>query len=146
MTYAMYDTDRLEEQRAVLAEERDRAAHAEPCALPEFKDQVRAAPEDDLSLVEDPVPAGYEPLHTVLMQALDRAARGKGKERHANGLPFLDQPILQIGKLVGPGFALGQAIKKLGENIPDGPDQKARIRNERLDAIVYIAAAILLDA
>lgn len=97
-------------------------------------------------IVEDPVPAGYEELHRVLMLALDRAARGKGKERHANGLPFTEQPILEIGRMVGPGFALGQAIKKLGENPPEGLASPSMWKkNERLDAIVYIAAAIILE-
>lgn len=87
---------------------------------------------------------GYRSLKQVLDRAYDQSARGKGKERHANDLPFDKQPIMQITNSVGVGFPLGQASKKITEaagmlerNQPD-----AAVR-ELLGAIVYIAAAII---
>ena len=38
---------------------------------------------------------GYESLAQVLQEAYDQAARGKGAERHANDLPFDQQPMQQ---------------------------------------------------
>ncbi|SDX89992.1 hypothetical protein SAMN05444336_112103 [Albimonas donghaensis] len=87
-------------------------------------------------------PAGYEPLAEVLADALAQAADGKGKERHARGdTPFLRQPICEIARMVGPGFATGQAIKKAQESarLPAGRDEA-----ELLGAINYLAAAVLV--
>ncbi len=84
--------------------------------------------------------AGYEKLADVLQRAYDQASAGKGKERHAGDLPFHEQPMQQIGDLVGEGFMLGQAIKKLQESqrLPAG-----RAIAERLGAINYIAGSII---
>lgn len=57
----------------------------------------------------------YSTLRTILDAAFNHAATGKGKERHARDLPFDKQPMLETTRLVGPGFPLGQAIKKAGE-------------------------------
>ena len=83
---------------------------------------------------------GYESLATVLQAALDHAQTGKGRERHANGKTFEGQPILTIQELVGPGYALGQAIKKAQESqrLPM-PQAEADL----LGAINYLAAVIL---
>lgn len=83
---------------------------------------------------------GYDGLFNVLALAYDQAARGKGKERHANNLPFEDQKTMRLAKSYGPGFVLGQAAKKLEESqgLPYGPDVK-----ELLGAIVYTAAAVM---
>ena len=43
---------------------------------------------------------GYEDLAAVLTAAFDQAARGKGKERHANGRAFTDQPIFEINRML----------------------------------------------
>jgi hypothetical protein len=83
---------------------------------------------------------GYEPLAEVLQQALDQAQAGKGKERHANGKPFVDQPILEITRNVGDGYPVGQATKKLWESQRLGTDAAIA---ERLGAINYIAASII---
>ena len=108
--------------------------------------------EDDLiPLVEqlaaehDAEQAAYGALQGVLDDAYAQAAHGKGKERHANDKPFLDQPIMGIGRTVGPGFALGQVMKKAGEakGMADRGDADAAER-ELLGAIVYAAAAVLL--
>jgi len=87
------------------------------------------------------VEPGYEALAAVLTEALDQAQHGKGKERHATDKPFIEQPIMVIGDLVGEGFQLGQAIKKLQES-QRMIDPKMAIK-ERLGAINYIAASIL---
>lgn len=85
---------------------------------------------------------GYQPLFLTLVRALDQSQAGKGKERHANGNPFLGQPIMEIGRMVGHGFNIGQAIKKSQEStkLPTKERQVA----ELLGAINYLAAAVLL--
>ena len=83
---------------------------------------------------------GYDELFEILAAAYDQAARGKGVERHGNGLPFMQQPIMKLTEAFGTGFPLGQAAKKLEEStgMSFGPDCK-----ELLGAIVYTAAAII---
>lgn len=87
----------------------------------------------------------YAPLAAILQEAYDQAATGKGKERHANDRPFIDQPILEIGRMCGPGFDTGQSIKKQQEamGMLARGDASAAIR-ELLGAINYTAAAVLL--
>lgn len=85
----------------------------------------------------------YTTLRTILDAAFAHAATGKGKERHARDLPFDDQPIMQTTRLVGPGFPLGQAIKKAGEAA--GMIERGEIsaaEAECLGAINYLAAAV----
>lgn len=84
--------------------------------------------------------AGYEHLAAVLQRAYDQASSGKGKERHAQQLPFDDQPMQQLIKLYGPGFALGQAGKKAQESMRLPRD---RAINELLGAINYLAGAVI---
>lgn len=87
---------------------------------------------------------GYESLADVLQRAYDQSARGKGKERHATGLPFNEQPIVRGAKDYGPGGPLFQVGKKSREAFGmlqrDQPDAAVR---ELLGAIVYAAAAIV---
>lgn len=83
---------------------------------------------------------GYESLSDVLSRAFNQAAKGKGAERHATGLPFDQQPMQQIIKLYGDGFALGQAAKKMQE--AQRMESEAAVR-ELLGAINYIAGAII---
>lgn len=87
----------------------------------------------------------YAPLAATLQEAYDQAATGKGKERHARGLPFIDQPILEIGRMCGPGFNTGQSIKKQQEamGMLARGEHGAAIR-ELLGAINYAAAAVML--
>lgn len=82
----------------------------------------------------------YASLSNVLRRAYDQAASGKGHERHAQELPFNKQPMQQIQDLVGEGFALGQAIKKMQES--QRLQHDAAIR-ELLGAINYIAGVII---
>lgn len=91
----------------------------------------------------------HDPDYADLIHALDaaisQAAIGKGKERHANGKPFMAQPIMEIGRMVGPGYQIGQAMKKGQEAM--GMYQRGerdRARAELLGAINYLAAAWLL--
>lgn len=84
---------------------------------------------------------GYENLRSILDEAYEQAASGKGKERHANGKPWEEQPIAEIGRMVGVGFNTGQAIKKLQESTRMEPEAACR---ELLGAIVYAASAIML--
>lgn len=88
---------------------------------------------------------GYEPLQKVLQSAYNQSAGGKGKERHANGKSFDKQPIMEISRMVGPGYATGQAMKKLQEAksmMDKGNFEGAKA--EALGAIVYSAAFFLL--
>lgn len=83
---------------------------------------------------------GYDSLADVLSRAFDQAAGGKGHERHAVNKPFDKQPMQGIQDLVGSGFALGQAIKKIQESqrLPH-----SRGVAELLGAINYIAGAVI---
>lgn len=87
-----------------------------------------------------PVP-GYEMLEDVLRRAYDQAARGKGKERHANGKAFHDQPMQDLIRLHGVGFATGQASKKASEAL--GLPTTERQVAELLGAIVYLSGAVI---
>ena len=112
-------------------------------------------PNDPLDLIAewtetaDTIPLApadpYYPLCRVLNAAYEQAANGKGKERHANDKPFTAQPIMEIARMVGPGYQLGQAMKKAqeaGGMIQRG--QPDRARAELLGAINYLAACVLM--
>ncbi|MEY2686425.1 MAG: hypothetical protein RL375_623, partial [Pseudomonadota bacterium] len=84
---------------------------------------------------------GYESLADVLERAYEQAAAGKGAERHGQGLSFDEQPMQQLIRLYGIGFALGQAAKKAQEaqRLPTVERQVA----ELLGAINYLAGAVI---
>lgn len=84
---------------------------------------------------------GYEALRDVLNRAYMQAAAGKGNERHSTGQPFHEQPICDISRMVGTGFATGQAIKKIEEAQRMEPEAAVR---ELLGAINYLAAAVIV--
>lgn len=88
---------------------------------------------------------GYEPLARVLEAAYDQSSRGKGKERHANARPFMRQPIMEIARMVGSGYQIGQIMKKVQEakGMADRSQYQAA-KAELLGAIVYSAAAYML--
>lgn len=91
-----------------------------------------------------PAPAGYEDLAEVHDAALMQAATGKGNERHANGKPFVDQPMIQIAKMVGIGSPVGQVMKKAQEAVGMAErGQTVAAINELLGVINYAAGAIL---
>lgn len=86
----------------------------------------------------------YTTLRTILDAAFAHAATGKGKERHARDLPFDKQPMMETTRLVGPGFPLGQAIKKAGEAA--GMIERGEIsaaEAECLGAINYLAGCVV---
>jgi hypothetical protein len=85
----------------------------------------------------------YVLLRAILDAAFNHAATGKGKERHARDLPFDKQPMLETTRLVGPGFPLGQAIKKAGEaaGMIERLEYDAA-EAECLGAINYLAGAV----
>ena len=85
---------------------------------------------------------GYEALEQVLNEALEQAAAGKGKERHAQDKPFDEQPMQLISELIGDTHGMAfQAIKKLQESLRLPTDRAIR---EQLGAINYIAGMVIM--
>ena len=83
----------------------------------------------------------YDSLKKVLGRAYIRASEGKGKERHADGKPFNQQPIVtELHAFKTPAPALFQVRKKALESMRLSAD---RAQDELLDVIVYAAAAWL---
>lgn len=58
----------------------------------------------------------YHHAAVELLNAYEQMAMGKGKERHANDLPFIKQPMQSSADLHGEGFIAGQVSKKLAES------------------------------
>ena len=87
----------------------------------------------------------YRLLASVLIDALNQAQNGKGKERHACGEPFEQQEICQNTRAVGFGYPLGQARKKAREakRLLETIGKDAAIA-ECLGAINYLAAAVIV--
>lgn len=100
----------------------------------------------DSQLIEVQVPLGFIPLAGTLLAALDQAASGKGQERHGGGKPFLEQPIMEIARMLdGTGGHAFQIMKKAQEaNRMVGREQYDAAVREYLGVINYAAAAILL--
>lgn len=92
-------------------------------------------------LVPEP---GYEKLVDVLRQAHDHAAKGKGKERHANDLPFHEQRMLSIARLLKspPDSLAYQVCKKVAEGLTL-PEHDRKVA-ELIGAINYIAGIVIL--
>lgn len=88
----------------------------------------------------DPLLPDYAELVDVLERAVEQAAYGKGRDRHGQARAFIDQPMQQLIRLYGPGFALGQAAKKSQEAMRMPRD---RAIAELLGAINYIAGAVI---
>lgn len=88
------------------------------------------------------VVVGYEPLAEILSEALEQASIGKGARCHANGKPFIEQPIMAGGRECGPGGLAFQARKKILEALNCQDD--ARAITDLLGAINYTAAMIIL--
>lgn len=89
----------------------------------------------------------YTKLREVLDAAFQQSASGKGRARHANGRDFDKQPILEIARMVGPGYQVGQAMKKGQEamGMVARGEYEAAVQ-EMLGAIVYNAACVVLLA
>jgi len=91
----------------------------------------------DVQVVDNP---DYDSVMSVLMDAYQQLSSGKGGERHASGINFEDQDMMQIMEGVGINFALGQAMKKILE----GRRLKInKAREEFLGAIIYLAGAVV---
>ncbi len=77
------------------------------------------------------------------MMALEQASHGKGAERHGQGKPFDQQPMMQISRMLNgsPVGCMYQAIKKTQEASRMDADAAQR---ELLGAINYLAGAYLL--
>ena len=87
----------------------------------------------------------YRSLAGVLQAAHDHAARGKGHDRHGDDeTPFLEQPTMQITRMVGIGYPAGQIMKKADEakRMVDRGEYDAAVF-EFFGVINYAAAAIL---
>jgi hypothetical protein len=85
---------------------------------------------------------GYESLAQVLEKAFDQAARGKGAERHANDLPFDQQPMQSISELLDdPNGMAFQIMKKVKEAL--GMPTYEQQERELLGAINYTAGLII---
>ena len=84
----------------------------------------------------------YDSLRDVLDAALLQASAGKGAERHANDLPFEEQRMQSISRLLNSERGMAyQACKKVAEGL-DLPTHQARVK-ELLGAINYIAGIVV---
>ena len=86
----------------------------------------------------------YLPLLRTFMGALEQAAYGKGRERHANDLPFIEQPILTMAHMLDSDAGLAQQVIKKTVEARSLPTKQARI-NELRGTLVYAAAMILFE-
>ena len=81
----------------------------------------------------------YHQLRVILDEVYAQASQGKGRERHAGNEDWTKQPWATTAKAVGPGFMLGQALKKVMESEGLHGEHKSA---ELLGAMHYIAMAI----
>ena len=94
-------------------------------------------------------PDSRHPLADVFNDVLAQVTQGKGRERHgadAKGkeLPFTEQPLMVLTRMVGEGYPLGQAMKKLSETQRLWELRgKEAAYSELLGAIAYAASAAL---
>lgn len=86
----------------------------------------------------------YLPLLRTFLGALEQAAYGKGRERHANDLPFTEQPILTMARMLDNDAGLAQQVIKKTVEARSLPTKQARI-NELRGTLVYAAAMILFE-
>lgn len=86
----------------------------------------------------------YLPLLRTFLGALEQAAYGKGRERHANDLPFVEQPILAVARMLNSDAGLAQQVIKKTIEARSLPPKAARI-NELRGTLVYAAAMILFE-
>lgn len=103
---------------------------------------MQPKPPEPPAVISDPM---YGSLAGVLQAAHDHAARGKGHDRHGDDdTPFLEQPTMQIARLVGVGYPAGQIMKKADEakRMVDRGQYDAAVF-EFFGVINYAAAAIL---
>ena len=104
----------------------------------QFADLIGPRPDDGFAVTLDA--DGYYSLAEVMQRAFEQASAGKGRERHANALPFDQQPMQTIAAQVGIGFLLGQAFKKAQES-QSLPHERGVA--EILGAMNYLAGAVI---
>jgi len=127
--------ERIEDERQIDLEEAIEARGGRP---------YRKLPVRPLQEEYQTARGMYAPLHRVLMLAYQQSAFGKGKDRHANDKPFMQQPIMEITRMHGLGFTTGQASKKGQEAVGMASRlEHEAAKRELLGAIVYLAAAYL---
>lgn len=116
----------------------ERAEYSEPKISEEAVDpQLKAFPK--FAMDED-----YRSLAGILVEAYTQAQSGKGKERHANGLAFEDQPMQTISGMLDSDKGMAyQACKKIVEatNMQSLP----AFEREILGAINYLAGMIIFN-
>ena len=113
----------------------ERAEYSEPQEA--VDPQLKAFPK--FTLDED-----YRSLAGILVDAYHQAQSGKGKERHANGLPFEAQPMQTISGMLDSDKGMAyQACKKIVEatNMQSLP----AFEREILGAINYLAGMIIFN-
>ena len=86
----------------------------------------------------------YLPLLLTFLGALEQAAYGKGRERHANDLPFTEQPILTMARMLDSDAGLAQQVIKKTIEARGLLTKEARIKELR-GAMVYAAAMVLFE-
>lgn len=86
----------------------------------------------------------YLPLLRTFLGALEQAAYGKGRERHANDLPFVEQPTLTTAHMLDSDAGLAQQVIKKTIEARTLPTKAARI-SELRGTLVYAAAMILFE-
>lgn len=110
--------------------------------LPGVRELPKAGWSPPSALRQDPLRQDdYFNLSSVLDRAWRQAAIGKGAVRHGQSLPFEEQPMLSISRLLGSHVGLlYQAIKKAQESqrLPTEVAVK-----ELLGAINYLAGAVI---
>lgn len=89
---------------------------------------------------------GYGSLASVLQAALNQSQGGKGAARHTDGgKPFLDQPILEIVRMLdgidGHAFQVMKKTQEANRMVRKGQHDAAV--HELFGVIVYAGAAIL---
>lgn len=87
----------------------------------------------------------YKALKEIYVAAVEQAAQGKGKDRHANDEPFEDQLMFKLQDFYGAGGALFQANKKMVEakRLLTFDNGQERAEAELLGALNYLAGAVI---
>ena len=89
--------------------------------------------------------AHYGALRDVLDLAFMQAERGKGHDRHSQGKPFLEQPILEIprmqGSIDGLTYQIMKKAQEAGRMLSRG--QYSPAVAELYGVINYAAAAVI---
>lgn len=96
----------------------------------------------------EPTPDANDVLWNTLKKAYDQSTNGKGRIRHnPKDLPFTEQKIMQLTRMLGVGAPVFQVCKKSTEAVQMVErGQEDLAKSELLGAIVYAAAAyVYLD-